>query len=164
MGFIWSNVSLARQEGLQPPLIKILTRLAEILPPPMTCNIAQACRTAEEEMELYLFSRKPPYRERGDENGKLWKTNCNGYPPGVVAPNGVMGTGVSNHQGGYAVDLAIIVNNKYVQDVAQYRILDKYMQQAAADVNERIGYGGDWPKPKTDSDHWYIDAARNTGV
>jgi peptidoglycan L-alanyl-D-glutamate endopeptidase CwlK len=153
MSFTWNASSVKRMQGLHPDLVKVLNKFAESSP--YLCNIAQGCRTADDEMGLWLECHNPD----GTRNDKPWKTNCNGYPIGVVAPNGIQGTGVSNHQGGYAVDLAIIIDGTYNTVLENYHTIANSMLQAAASLNVPMVYGGSWVAPKTDSDHFELNRA-----
>lgn len=152
-GFTWNTTSLQRMQGLHPDLVKVLNAFALISP--YVCNIAQGARTAEEEMALWLDCHNPD----GTRNDNPWKTNCNGYPLGTVAPNGIQGTGVSNHQGGYAVDLAVIIDGKYNTVLENYHSIANSLLAAAAKLNVPVVYGGAWQPPKTDSDHFELNRA-----
>lgn len=153
MGFQWNQHSLDKREGLHADLLKVLDKFADICP--ITCVIAQGCRTADDEMALWLKC----HNTDGTRNDEPWLTNCNGYAPGTVAPNGVKGTGVSNHQGGYAVDLGVIINGEYNTAIENYHTIANYMLQAAASLGVNLVYGGSWAAPKTDSDHFELNRA-----
>lgn len=151
MGFSWPQSSLDRKVELKPDLIKVLDRFITLTP--YQCVIARGACSADEEMAIWLKCHNPD----GTRNDQPWLTNCNGYPPGAVAPNGVYGTGVSNHQGGYAVDLGVIINGEYTGELKYYHATANIMLRAAASIQIPLVYGGSWPAPKTDSDHFELN-------
>lgn len=115
-------------------------------------------RTAEDEMAIWLKC----HNMDGTDNDKPHLTGCNGYEIGTKAPNGCAGTGISNHQGGNAVDILVEVNGKIVwngQDPV-YKQLNGLMQAAAAKRNLgpfSLIWGGDFKPPsKPDWDHWEL--------
>lgn len=113
--------------------------------------VSQALRTADEEMALWLSC----HNIDGSRNGQPWKTNCNGYALGTIAPNGIVGTGVSNHQGGLAVDLAVIVNEQAVWDEQFYKDLADLMLETAAHLRVSLIWGGSFKTP--DNDHFELN-------
>ncbi len=117
----------------------------------MTFNVSQAMRTADEEMAIWLSC----HNIDGTRNDQPWKTNCNGYAPGTVAPNGIKGTGVSNHQGGLAVDLAVIVDGKAVWDIESYKNLANLILATAAELKIPLVWGGSFSTP--DNDHFELN-------
>jgi len=151
MGFTWNQHSLDRMVGLHPDLVKVLNAFAPVSP--LECVIAQGCRTAEEEMALWLKC----HNADGTRNDEPWLTNCNGYAKGTIAPNGDDGTGVSNHQGGYAVDLGVIIGGVYQGNVRYYHTVAGVLVPLAASLGVPLVYGGTWLPPKTDSDHFELD-------
>lgn len=115
-------------------------------------------RTAEDEMAIWLKC----HNMDGTPNGKPHLTGCNGYAIGTTAPNGCAGTGISNHQGGNAVDILVEVNGKIIwsgQDPV-YKKLNEMMQETAALHNLgpfSLVWGGDFKPPsKPDWDHWEL--------
>ncbi len=117
----------------------------------ITFNVSQALRTADEEMALWLSC----HNIDGTRNNQPWLTNCNGYEKGTIAPNGISGTGISNHQGGLAVDLAIIVKGVAVWDEASYQKLADLMLETAAGLNIPLQWGGSFLTP--DLDHFELN-------
>ncbi len=111
-------------------------------------EVIQGLRTAEEEMALWLSCHNPD----GSRNDQPWKCNTNGYDIGELAPNGIQGTGVSNHQQGLAIDFGAFVNGIYDgNSLALYRDIAGVILGCAASINIPIGWGGSWLKP--DNDH-----------
>lgn len=122
---------------------------------PLVMVVDQGNRTAEQEMALWLAS----HNIDGTENGEPWRTGCNGYPKGAVAPNGAIGTGVSRHQGGKAVDIVVQKNGKIIWAGTDpvYLQLAEAMKKAAAELNIPLTCGRDFPPPsKPDFDHFEI--------
>jgi hypothetical protein len=104
-------------------------------------------------MALWLKCHNPD----GTRNDDPWLTNCNGYPLGVLAPNGIQGTGESNHQGGYAVDLGVLIGGVYQGTLGYYHTIAGVLVPLAATLGVHMVYGGAWAPPKTDSDHFELD-------
>lgn len=133
----------------------IVNDVAADLPPGWQLIVDAGNRTAEDEMAIWLKC----HNMDGTENGKPHLTGCNGYEIGTTAPNGCVGTGISNHQGGNAVDILVEVGGKIIwngQDPV-YKQLDGLMQEAAAKRGTPIEWGSDFPPPsKPDFDHWSI--------
>jgi len=129
----------------------VVNKCAETFPLPMIVD--QGNRTAEDEMVLWLKC----HNMDGTKNGKPHLTGCNGYEIGTTAPNGCSGTGVSNHQGGFAVDIVVERDGAIIwkgQDPI-YSQLNDAMQAAAASLGIKIKWGANFPTP--DPDHWEID-------
>ena len=152
-GFLWNASSLTRMAALHPDLVRVLQAFAPVSL--LECVIAQGNRTAEKQMEIWLECHHPD----GTRNDEPWKTNCNGYPLGAPAHNGIRGTGVSNHQGGYAVDLGILINGVYVGAIDKYHTVAGTLIPLAKSVGIEMIYGGVWQPPKTDSDHFELNRA-----
>jgi hypothetical protein len=133
----------------------IVNDVAADLPAGWQLIVDAGNRTAEDEMAIWLKC----HNMDGTPNGQPHLTGCNGYAIGTTAPNGCAGTGMSNHQGGGAVDVLVEVDGKIIwngQDPA-YRQLDVLMQKAAAHRNIALTWGGDFPPPsKPDWDHWEL--------
>jgi peptidoglycan L-alanyl-D-glutamate endopeptidase CwlK len=125
---------------------------------PLQLIVDAGDRTAEEEMALWLKC----HNMDGTPNGKPHLTGCNGYAIGETAPNGCAGTGVSNHQGGLAVDILVEINGEIIWDGTDvaYKQLSFTMKKAAAELNHPLTWGGDFPPPsKPDYDHFELVAA-----
>lgn len=152
-GFEWNQHSKDRMGTLHPDLVRVLQAFAPLSP--YECVVAQGNRTAEEEMGLWLKCHNPD----GTRNGEPWLTNCNGYQIGELAPNGIQGTGVSNHQGGYAVDLGVLINGIYVGTLDKYHAVAAVLIPLAKSMGIEMIYGGTWQPPKTDSDHFELNRA-----
>lgn len=125
---------------------------------PLQLIVDRGACTAEEEMDIWLKC----HNLDGTENGKPHLTGCNGYAIGTTAPNGCAGTGVSNHQGGLAVDILVEINGEIVWDGTDvaYKQLSFIMKKSAAELNIPMTWGGDFPPPsKPDWDHFELVAA-----
>jgi hypothetical protein len=125
---------------------------------PYTLIVDAGGRTAEDEMELWLKC----HNMDGTPNGQPHLTGCNGYEIGTTAPNGCAGTGVSNHQGGLAVDILVEINGQIIWDGEHpiYKQLAFVMKKAAAELNKPLTWGGDFlPPSKPDYDHFELVAA-----
>lgn len=120
---------------------------------PLIMIVDQGNRTAEQEMALWLAC----HNKDGTRNDEPWRTNCNGYALGTKAPNGCAGTGLSNHQGGFAVDIVVQRSGKIIWNGADpvYSQLNDAMQAAADSLGIKIKWGARFPKP--DPDHWEVD-------
>lgn len=151
---ILSPHSLTFLPGLRPQLVDVLKHAADITPPSITWTIIEGLRTAETQFKLW----RDCHNVDGSRNNAPWKTNCNGWPIGVMTPHGVRGTGESNHQHGQAIDFCVIVGGKAEwNDLGLYRSVGGILKRAGADLKIPVVYGGDWPAPKTDSDHFQLD-------
>lgn len=153
MTFSWNQHSIDKMEGLHPDLIKVLQRFITVSP--LECVIAQGVRTREYQYGLWRNSHDVD----GNKTDGVWKTNCNGSPIGEITPEGSPGTGLSNHQGGHAVDIAVIINGDVNWELKYYTTLAGVMLQAAATINVPLIWGGSWAAPKTDSDHFELNKA-----
>ena len=142
---------MLRLQGVHHDLVKVL-ELA-ITKTPVQFEIIQAIRTADEEMQLWLSC----HNIDGSRNAHPWKTNCNGYPIGELAPNGIQGTGVSNHQGGLAIDFGALVDGNLSWDTGLYSQIANAILAAGAILNIPVIWGGNFLKP--DPDH--IELNRN---
>lgn len=149
-GFTWNKHSLEKMKALHPDWVRVLQAFAPVSP--YECVIAQGARTAEEQMGIWLKGHNPDGSRIPDAP---WLTNCNGYPIGELAPNGIQGTGRSNHQGGYAVDLGIIIGGAYVGRLEYYHTVAGVLVPLGKSMNVPIDYGGGWKDP--DSDHFELD-------
>lgn len=133
----------------------IVNDVAADLPDGWQLIVDAGGRTAEDEMAIWLKCHDMD----GSDNGKPHLTGCNGYAIGTTAPNGCAGTGISNHQGGDAVDILVEVNGKIIWNGEDpvYKQLDGLMKAAAAKRGIGLTWGGDFPPPsKPDFDHWEI--------
>ena len=154
MPLTWNQHSLDKMAGLHPDLVKVLQKFATITQ--IDCVIAQGVRTREYQYGLWRNSHEI---DGSIIAGADWKTNCNGTPVGETSPEGSAGTGLSNHQGGHAVDIAVIIDGEANWDIQHYTALAGDMESAAAAVQIPIVWGGSWLPPKTDSDHWELNRA-----
>lgn len=138
----------------KPPVQAVVRRCAATFPYQLIAD--QGLRTAEQEMALWLTS----HDKDGEEiPGRKHLTGCNGYKIGMMAPNGCIGTGISNHQSGEAVDIVVERDGAIVWNGEDpvYRQLNDAMQKAGADLGFNVEWGGDFPPPsKPDYDHWRI--------
>lgn len=144
---ILSTVKMAMQN--------IVKDVAADLPAGWQLIVDAGGRTAEDEMKIWLECHDMD----GTPNGKPHLTGCNGYAIGTTAPNGCAGTGISNHQGGDAVDILVEVNGKIIWNGEDpvYKQLDGLMKAAAAKRGSGLTWGGDFPPPsKPDWDHWEL--------
>lgn len=149
MTFSLSPTSSERLETVHPDLQNVVN--AVVPTSPFQIVVMQALRTADEEMQLWLSC----HNNDGTRNDQPWKTNCNGYPVGVTASNGIAGTGVSNHQGGHAVDLGVEISGAMVWDMQYYKQLAGLMLGAAAKLQIPLVWGGSFITP--DNDHFELN-------
>ena len=111
-------------------------------------EVIQGLRTAEDEMALWLKCHNPD----GSNNGKPWLTSCNGYDIGTLSPDGIQGTGISNHQGGFAIDFGAFIKGVYDGNtLSLYNEIAGTILGCAASINIPVTWGGSWLKP--DSGH-----------
>ncbi len=134
---------LVKLQGVHDDLKRVLLATKSAI----QFEVTQGCRTAEEEMDLWLFCHNPD----GTRNEQEWKTSCNGYPIGELAPNGIQGTGISRHQGGLAIDFCAVVNGMPSWDMDLCHQIANAILKSGSILNIPIVYGGNWLKP--DSDH-----------
>jgi peptidoglycan L-alanyl-D-glutamate endopeptidase CwlK len=66
------------------------------------------------------------------------------------------GTGVSEHQKGMAVDVVHMIGNNPSWSGASFKIITKYIKDAAKKKGISIVWGGDWPK-FVDMPHFQLD-------
>ncbi len=137
--------------GLNPDLIKVLNDF--IINVPYECVIAQGLRTREYQYNLW----RSGFDVDGTRNDGKWLTNANGTPKGETSPEGSPGTGLSNHQSGCAVDIAVVIDGVANWNLKYYSEIAPYMIQSGKNVGVDIVWGGCWPAPKTDSDHFEIN-------
>ncbi len=128
-------------KGVNPALIRVL----EATKSPIEFRITQGSRTAEEEMALWLTCHNPDE----SSNGKKWLTSCNGYALGDIAPNGIQGTGVSHHQGGFAIDFAAFPDGVLSWQEEYYSQIAGAILEAAAKLDTPVVWGGSWLKKDT---------------
>lgn len=147
---ILSRLCHDRLSTVHPDLRRLVETVASVSP--MEFTVAQANRTREEQYALWRES----HNVDGTHNGGIWKTDKNGTPEGQTTPEGSPGTGLSNHQGGHAVDLAIIENGQAVWDHTLYQRLAAIVQGVADRLNIRIIWGGSW-NTTPDWDHFELD-------
>ena len=145
--------SLKVLETVHPDLQAVVNRCVSEFP--LQLVVDQGNRTAEDEMALWLQC----HNKDGSPNGKPHLTGCNGYAIGTTAPNGCAGSGISNHQGGLAVDIVVEVNGDIIwngeDDV--YKELAFSMKKAAAELNIPMTWGGDFEPPSApDWDHFEL--------
>jgi peptidoglycan L-alanyl-D-glutamate endopeptidase CwlK len=147
MTFELSATSKQRLSTVHADMQKLINAVVAVAP--FQIVVMQALRTAQEEMQIWLSC----HNIDGTRNGQPWKTNCNGYPPGTVAPNGVAGTGVSNHQSGHAVDIAAEIDGAMAWD--KYQEVADLMLATAAKLQIPIVWGGTFSTP--DNDHFELN-------
>lgn len=133
MAYSYSKASLEKLEGVHPDLVRVFKRAIEITK--QDFMITEGVRTPKRQAELYAQGRTKP--------GKVvtWTLNSNHF----VNPK----TGY-----GHAVDVC-----PYPVDwskPAKFEAIAKAVKQAAAELNVRIEWGGDWQK-NADMPHWQLD-------
>ena len=114
--------------------------------------VIHGLRTRQEQLDIWLTC----HHGNGHPNGRPWKTNFNGTEKGQKNPEGIVGTGVSNHQGGLAVDLAARPDGALSWDEKHYYFIDDAMQEAARVLNIPITWSGSWLRDK-EFCHWELD-------
>ena len=154
MSFTWNQHSVDKMAGLHPDLIRVLQKFITISR--LACVIAQGVRTREYQYALWRSSHA---LDGSVIAGADWKTNCNGTPLGETSPEGSAGTGLSNHQSGHAVDIAVLIAGDVNWELRYYKTLAGDMLAAAAACAVPLVWGGSWPQPKTDSDHFELNKA-----
>ncbi len=137
---------------VNPKMQDLVNKVAAMFPYQLI--IDQGLRTAEQEMALWLKC----HHADGEPNGQPHLTGCNGYSKGVFCPNGSIGTGVSNHQGGDAVDIVVQLDGiiRWNGQDPVYKQLNDAMQAAGAELGITVYWGGAFTKP--DPDHWSLVA------
>lgn len=133
MAYSYSKASLDKLAGVHPDLVRVFKRAIEITK--QDFKITEGVRTPERQADLYAQGRTKP--------GKVvtWTLNSNHF----VHPK----TGY-----GHAVDVC-----PYPVDwskPAKFEAIAKAVKQAAAELNVRIEWGGDWQK-NADLPHWQLD-------
>lgn len=144
-----SPKSLQMLYTVHPDLQKVIMGAVDAFPEQLV--VMQGIRTAEQELALWIGC----HNVDGTRNSKPWITNCNGYAVGTESPEGVAGTGVSNHQSGLAVDIGIEISGLMVWNLPHYHALDDIIEKVAFSLDIPIIYGGTFLTP--DSDHWELN-------
>lgn len=117
MPFRFSNASIEKLKSVHPDLIRVMQRTIEISP--VDFKITHGLRTQAEQDALYAQGRTTP--------GKI-----------------VTNTRKSRHIGGFAVDVAAIVNGAISWDMKYYRQITDAAKQASRELNIPIKCGIDW--------------------
>lgn len=136
------SVTRLQNKMLHKDIVAVVYKAAELVKFNVGFRVTHGFRTKDEQMALWLAC----HNKDGTRNGKPWKTNLNGYLLGVKAPNGVVGTGVSRHNLGYAVDLCATLNGVVTWEEKFYPVIANYMLEAAAKLAVPITWGGSWKK------------------
>jgi peptidoglycan L-alanyl-D-glutamate endopeptidase CwlK len=146
--------SIKKLETVNPILAAVLPRAKQIflsMVKGADVQVTQGVRTAKEQNDLYQQGRTKP--------GPI-VTHADGYK------------GKSNHQSpvegqpGQAVDFAISVNGRYVDDGHDplYKKFNDCVKQAEAELGySGIKWGGTWAGSKFDGDHLECQDASSTG-
>lgn len=134
MAYSYSKASLEKLEGVHPDLVRVFKRAIEITK--QDFKITEGVRTPKRQADLYAQGRTAP--------GKVvtWTLNSNHF----VNPK----TGY-----GHAVDVC-----PYPVDwskPAKFEAIAKAVKQAAAELNVRIEWGGDWSAKNRDLPHFQLD-------
>lgn len=132
--YSFSKRSTDNQKGVHPDLNRVFERAIQITT--QDFMITEGVRTPERQRDLYAQGRTAP--------GKVvtWTLNSNHF----VHPK----TGY-----GHAVDVC-----PYPVDwskPAKFEAIAKAVKQAAAELNVRIEWGGDWSAKNRDLPHWQLD-------
>ena len=129
MTFQFGPASLDKLRGIHPDLVKVMEHTLQISP--YDFKIGAGCRTQAEQDALYAQGRTKP--------GKI-----------------VTNTRKSNHIGGFAVDIIVLVNNAVTWDMKYYKAVADAAKKAARELNIPIVWGGDWATP-VDGPHIELD-------
>ena len=151
MAFVLGPRSLKVLQSVHTDLQKVVNLAITIST--VDFAVIQGLRTREQELALWLTC----HNKDGTPNGQPWKTSANGTPVGQTNPEGIAGTGLSNHQSGQAVDMVALYDGIITWNLPPYLLIDNAMQEAAVKLGIPITYGGGFPKP--DSDHWELSKA-----
>jgi len=124
-------INAGRLKGVNPALVRVVTRAAELLP--FDVCVVEGVRTKARQAELYAQGRTKPGRK------VTWTLN-------------------SKHIGGLAVDLAPYVSGAIDwNDLRKFDAIAKAMFAAAAEMKTPIRWGADWdrdgkPRERGESD------------
>lgn len=148
MPFQLSAKDLNKLEGISPDLMRLVKRAAlhDDFDRDFHFTVVFGNRTREEQFALWRSSHN---LDGMPIDGKQWRTNFNGTPKGQKTPEGAAGTGVSNHQGGRAVDLGVVYDGHLILDgdvASHYGILASILKYTAAALGIAMTWGGDWKK------------------
>lgn len=153
MTCILTQLSQQRLDKLHPDIARLVRAVAKISPHQF--SVSQGLRTREEQFALWRESHN---LDGSDIPGAPWKTDKNGTLEGEITPEGARGTGLSNHQDGMAIDLAVIVDGHPVWDEEYYIRLSHLFYEQAEKLGIKIRWGGDFPRRK-DRVHWELNRA-----
>lgn len=140
------DLHLERLDKVSIVLKKLFLKVMEI-PECPKFMITHGLRTREEQLAIWLQCH--------DKNGlrltdKPWTTNLNGTEKGKKNPEGITGTGVSRHQSGDAVDIGVILNERYDPNAPfeiYHDIFYKFVNPTAIKMNVNMTWGGNFSKP-----------------
>ena len=144
-----------RMTGVHSHLVALVAEASVVFNekyPDLTLFVTSGLRTREQQYELW----RDCHNLDGSRNKKPWKTNLNGTPKGEYAPGGTPGTGVSNHQRGLAVDLAVNYNGRLTWQEKYYDLLGEVMLEVAAKNEIPLVWGGTF-KSRKDRPHFELN-------
>jgi peptidoglycan L-alanyl-D-glutamate endopeptidase CwlK len=128
MTFQFGPASLKKLEGVHPDLVRVMKSALQISP--YDFKITHGVRTQAEQDALYAQGRTAP--------GKI-----------------VTNTKNSRHIGGFAVDIAVLVNGQVSWEMKHYKAVADVVKKVAAHLGVNIAWGGDWKSP-VDGPHFEI--------
>lgn len=151
MNGIFNDHAEAILKTVHPDMVKVLRHALQS--GMLKFTVTQGLRTREAELALW----RSCHNDDGSRKlGAKWETDCNGTPKGQTSPEGIAGTGVSNHQDGHAVDLAVYNDFGGIDwSLHVYVLLNALIMSSADHLGIPVKWGGKFPKP--DSDHWELD-------
>lgn len=136
--FKLSQTSLKRLATVLEPMQRVVKRAIEISE--VDFGVSQALRTHDDQARLYGQGRT------------IAEMKAKGLNPAYAKPSmkKVTWTMNSNHMTGKAVDLVPYINGKVEWDdngkLGLWPMIAKAMKTAAAELNIKIEWGGDWKK------------------
>lgn len=134
------SIEILEDKRLHKDIASVCYRAATLCNSGIGFKLTYGFRSVAEQMAIWLSC----HNLDGSLNGNAWKTDKNGYAKGIKAPNGAVGTGLSRHNTGHAVDIAAIVNGKITWDTKYYPLVADYFFEAAASIKVPIVWGGSY--------------------
>lgn len=129
MTFKFSSQSTQKLQGVHPDLVRVMNRALQLSP--YDFRITHGVRTQAEQDALYAQGRTKP--------GKI-----------------VTNTRSSRHIGGFAVDIAVLINGQVTWELKHYAEVAVAVKKAAQELNIPIIWGGNWKTP-VDGPHFELD-------
>lgn len=128
--------SIDKMAGVDDGVVAVVLRAAQITKQKFVVTFGVRTRA-----EQYAIWRKCYNKDGTRIPGSSWTTDKNGTPKGKMTPEGSIGTGESNHQGGRAVDLAAMQDGKISWDVKLYPAIVEAMEMASKELGVPIRCG-----------------------